>query len=327
MSIRIELLDFNYNDAERNLIDVNTGTVGSGFTVDSKFGATWDSTGVTASATFLSNIQNTNLVVGKEYFVSFKLSGYSGTGNMGLSTSSGVSGSARLDGNGTYSETFTAADSGQIDLFGRNTNNGTFEKVRLFRLDAINWGQSVAGHLELTRHDESPFALTYQISDIKNITSTSGHYSKTFKVPASKHNNSLLKNLFIPNMTFDNDVTGLKPCRIVFDGLNSIEGLLQVTGAGGYGENASYYNCVFYGNNMSWGSFIAEKLLKDVNWGTDGESLAYNKTTITATWSDEDCTSSDSLLVYPITSYGDYNTVVRHRRGCWSWCRCKCLLW
>ena len=307
MSIRIELLDFNYNDAERNLIDVNTGVVGSGFTVDSKFGATWDSTGITAAATFLSNIQNTNLVVGKEYFVSFKLSGYSGTGNMGLSTSSGVSGNARLSGNGTHSETFTATDSGQIDLFGRKTNNGTFEQVKLFRLDAINWGQSVAGHLELTRHDESPFALTYQISDIKNITSTSGHYSKTFKVPASKHNNSLLKNVFIPNMTFDNDVTGLKPCRIVFDGLNSIEGLLQVTGAGGYGENASYYNCVFYGNNMSWGSFIAEKLLKDVNWGTDGESLAYNKTTITATWSDEDCTSSDSLLVYPITSYGDYN--------------------
>ena len=105
MSIRIELLDFNYNDAERNLIDVNNSgaTVGTGFTVDSKFGATWDSAGITSGVTFLSNIQNTNLVVGKEYFVSFKLSGYSGTGNMGFSTSSGVSGSARRDGNGNYS--------------------------------------------------------------------------------------------------------------------------------------------------------------------------------------------------------------------------------
>ncbi len=307
MSIRIELLDYNHNDAERNLIDVNTGSVGSGFTVDGKFGATWSSAGITAATTFLSNIQNTNLVVGKEYFVSFEISGYSGTGDMGLSTSSGVSSSARLAGNGTYSETFTATDSGQIDLFARNTNNGTFTSLKIFRTDAINWGQSVAGHLELTRHDESPFALTYQISDVKNITSTSGHYSKTFKVPATKHNNCLLKNLFIPNMTFDNDVTGLKPCRIVFDGLNSIEGLLQVTGAGGYGQNPSYYNCVFYGNNMSWGSLISEKLLKDVNWGGNGESIPYNKSTITATWADEDCTSSDSFLVYPITSYGDYN--------------------
>ena len=185
MSIRIELLDYNHNDAERNLIDVNTGSVGSGFTVDGKFGATWSSTGITAATTFLSNIQNTNLVVGKEYFVSFEISGYSGTGDMGLSTSSGVSSSARLAGNGTYSETFTATDSGQIDLFARNTNNGTFKGLKIFRTDAINWGQSVAGHLELTRHDESPFALTYQISDVKNITSTSGHYSKTFKVPAT----------------------------------------------------------------------------------------------------------------------------------------------
>ena len=100
MSIRIELLDFNYNDAERNLIDVNNSgaTVGTGFTVDSKFGATWDSAGAAPGITYLSNIQNTNLVVGKEYFVSFKLSGYGGTDNMGLSASSGVSSNARLSG-------------------------------------------------------------------------------------------------------------------------------------------------------------------------------------------------------------------------------------
>ena len=47
--------------------------------------------------------------------------------------------------------------------------------------------------------------------------------------------------------------------------------------------------------------------MNELNWGVDGEDLEYNKTSIMATWQDEDCDSSASPIVYPIVSYGDYN--------------------
>jgi hypothetical protein len=103
----------------------------------------------------------------------------------------------------------------------------------------------------------------------------------------------------------------MKKCRIMVNDLYSLEGVLQVTGVGGYGEKTAYYNCVFYGNNVNWASLVSEELLKDLYWGTNpdkgGTRLTYNKSNIMATWSDSDSSSSSSHVVYPVTSYGQYN--------------------
>ena len=55
----------------------------------------------------------------------------------------------------------------------------------------IDWDNSVAGELDVDNHSEFPLALTFQISDFKDLTSTSGDYSKTFKIPATKNNNNI----------------------------------------------------------------------------------------------------------------------------------------
>ena len=149
--------------------------------------------------------------------------------------------------------------------------------------------------------------MTFQISDIKDLTSTSGDYSKTFKIPATKNNNKLLKHSYIPNIDTDVNLTENKKCRILINNLFSVKGLIKVTGVGGYGETPSYYNCVFFGSNLSWADDLSNKYMNELNWGVDGEDLEYNKTSIMATWQDEDCDSSASPIVYPIVSYGDYN--------------------
>jgi len=171
----------------------------------------------------------------------------------------------------------------------------------------IDWDKSVAGELDITDHSDFPLAITFQISDFKDLTSTTGDYSKTFKIPATKNNNKILKHLYIPNISTDNEVTGKKKCRILFNNLYSLSGLIQVDGVGGYGETPSYYNCVFFGSNLSWSNKIQDTYMDAIDWGSDGEGLTYNKNSIVATWQDEDCNSSDSPIVYPITSYGDYN--------------------
>ena len=171
----------------------------------------------------------------------------------------------------------------------------------------IDWEKSIVGELDITDHSDFPLALTFQISDIKDLTSTSGDYSKTFKIPATKHNNQLLKNIYTSGIITDNKVTDKKKCRILVNDLYSLFGLIQVTGDGGYGEKAAYYNCVFFGSNLTWADDLSGKYMNDIDWGADGEDLTYNKPSIMATWDDTDCTSSDSYIVYPITSYGDYN--------------------
>lgn len=171
----------------------------------------------------------------------------------------------------------------------------------------IDWDASVVGELEITSHTDFPLAMTFQISDFKDITSTSGDYSKTFKFPATKNNNNILKHLYIPNINNANNITERKPCRIISGGMYTQLGLIRITGVGGYGKVPSSYSGVFYGNNLTWAADLGDAYMNTLAWGTDGDNLEYNKTSIMATWQDVDCNTSNSYIVYPITSYGQYN--------------------
>jgi hypothetical protein len=175
-------------------------------------------------------------------------------------------------------------------------------------ITGIDWDNSIVGELDVADHSDFPLAMTFQISDFRDLTSTSGDYSKTFKIPATKNNNNILKHLYTPNISVDNKVTNNKSCRILFNNLYSLVGLIQVDGVGGYGETPSYYNCVFFGSNLSWAGKIQDTYMNIINWGDEGNNLTYNKDSIVATWQHEDCNNaSNSPIVYPITSYGDYN--------------------
>ena len=175
----------------------------------------------------------------------------------------------------------------------------------------IDWDNSVVGELDVTDHSDFPLAMTFQISDIKDLTSTSGDYSKTFKIPATKNNNKLLKNPYIPNINTQLNITENKKCRIIVNNLFSVVGLIKITGVFGYGETPSHYDCVFFGNNLSWAYDLSNLYINELDWGTNSQGLEYNKTKIMATWQHVDCdaaaTASDPPIVYPIVSYGDYN--------------------
>ena len=171
----------------------------------------------------------------------------------------------------------------------------------------IDWEKSVVGQLDVTDHSDFPLSLTFQISDIKELTKTSGNYSKKFKIPATKNNNNLLKHTYTPNIDTYVNLTENKKCRILINNLFSIKGLIKVTGVAGYGEKPSYYDCVFFGSNLSWADDLSGKYMNEIDWGNSGKNLQYNKTSIITTWLNNDCDSSTSPIVYPIVSYGDYN--------------------
>jgi hypothetical protein len=188
---------------------------------------------------------------------------------------------------------------------------------------SIDWDKSVVGELEVSSHSDFPLAITFSISDIRDINARKGSFSKTFKIPATKNNNQLYKSVYIVNSTSTNNISSKKPCRILINNLYSITGLLQLKSVG-LSDKPQFYSCVFYGDNVGWATAIGEKLLKDLGtdgdaWdnlkGTDtGKDLVINKTGITSTWvqdsaiyKNQNSTANDIPLVYPITSYGDFN--------------------
>ena len=309
MSVKIEILDYKYGSGA-NLVDVNEAASGlaSGWTALNPTNAQWDGSG--NGKTYLSNISSDLLVIGMSYVLSFKIYNYNGTGTMGFSTSSGVPSSARFAGNTITLQSFTFVATGTSfpDLFGRSTNSGNISSISIQKANVVDWENSVVGELDIANHSDFPLAMTFQISDFKDLTSTSGDYSKTFKIPATKNNNQIFKNLYIANIDVDNEVTSKKQCRILVNNLYSQVGLIQVNSVSGYGETPSHYDCVFFGNNLTWAAGIQDAYMSNIEWGNEGEGLTYNKDSIVATWQYEDSdNSSNSPIVYPIASYGAYN--------------------
>jgi len=315
MSVKIEILDYKFGAGD-DLVDFNLGTPTGGWSISQSNNQTanWSNTGVPSGAVRHYEDITPSLIGGEEYNLKIVISNYSGTGNIGVSsgdfsgTQNGVGLNFRSAGNITITGTFTwdGAATGGLRVFGNGTNSGTI-KVELIDASVIDWDKSVVGELDVTDHSDFPLAMTFQISDIKDLTSTSGDYSKTFKIPATKNNNKLLKHPYTPNIDTDVNLTENKKCRILINNLFSIKGLIKVTGVGGYGETPSYYDCVFFGSNLGWADDLSNKYMNELDWGVNGEDLEYNKTKIINTWQDENCDSSTSPIVYPITSYGDYN--------------------
>ena len=313
MSVKIEILDYVYGEVEGAQMISNYSftsyadwDLGTGWSIDTTSGGSATHSG--ASAGYLQN-SNVTFIEGQNYRIKYKISGRTaGSFILANHLPSNANGFIQ-NGNGTFSYDWIQGsnNNNKLSLYGSANFDGSVEYAAVYLITNIDWEKSVVGELDVTDHSDFPLAMTFQISDIKDLTSTSGDYSKTFKIPATKNNNKLLKHTYTPNIDTDVNLTENKKCRILINNLFSVTGLIKVTGVGGYGETPSYYNCVFFGSNLSWADDLSNKYMNELDWGVNGQDLEYNKTSIMATWQDEHCDSSTSPIVYPIVSYGDYN--------------------
>ena len=313
MSVKIEILDYKYGAVQGTQMISNDSFTSS---ADWNTGTGWSIAGGAATHSGANGyLQNTNVtfIEGQNYRIKYKISGRT-AGSLILANHLPNNANGFIqNANGTFSYDWIQGsnNNNKLSLAGWAGFNGSVEYAKVYLITNINWDKSVVGELDVTDHSDFPLAMTFQISDIKDLTSTSGDYSKTFKIPATKNNNKLLKNPYIPNIDTEVNITENKKCRILVNNLFSIVGLIKITGVSGYGETPSHYDCVFFGNNLSWADDLSNSYMHELNWGTNSEGLEYNKTKIMATWQHEDCdaasAASDPPIVYPITSYGEYN--------------------
>ena len=124
-----------FNEISGELIDLTSGSANSCpsfWEVLTENSIDWV-TGCSSSVGFYST--GYTVETGKAYRISLTIEGYSGTGNIGVSTAGGVPISVRLTGDGTVTTTFVATGNNVINIFGRNTNVGTFSNISLKQLD------------------------------------------------------------------------------------------------------------------------------------------------------------------------------------------------
>lgn len=335
--IKIELLDYKYDDFSNNQVNLNNVTSQSTWVIDN-LGKASITTGGT-SARYLTPVTG-NLTEGVQYEASVTISDYSGTGgDIGFSSGGSETGAAMGNGNnlkrtsnGTSTYAFTAGASEGLKILAQSTAGGTVTAI-VTQIGGINWNESIVGSLDVGDSEDFPLAVNFSISEARDLNSRTGTYTKTFKIPATKNNNRILKHSYYTGINIpNNNINNRKRGRIVVNDNFILTGLLQIT-AVGRASNPLYYSCVFYGNNVDWSQSLDNKLLMNLavldgangsGWdnlnnkgaGT-GVGLQVNEPSIVSTWETDDAkektnsagttSTSTSPIVYPIVGYGEMN--------------------
>ena len=126
----------------------------------------------------------------------------------------------------------------------------------------LDYENSVLGTLDITDSENFPLALTYLISDGRDLESRFGDFSKSFDVPATKNNNKLFDNIYNSKIDDTKDIVGLKDCRILIDTVDFFRGKIQVKGNKQSSKPLSY-SCTIFGGNYGWLSKIKNRNVCD----------------------------------------------------------------
>jgi len=163
-------------------------------------------------------------------------------------------------------------------------------------LDSSN---NVLGDLDLKDFNDFPLVITKGIVNLDNLKTRTGTYTKTFKVPNTKNNSTLLSNVDNINTRKDiNNSLDRKPCAIIVNGNEIEKGFVQVSKSYN-GFEVENFELVFFGNNIDWVKQAAEKKLNSLTFANNAQ--VYNLTSIQAANS---ATPSTYDHCYPYISRG-----------------------
>ena len=118
-----------------------------------------------------------------------------------------------------------------------------------------------ATFLEL--YETQPIKLTLSVEDITSADATSV-FSRTFKVPASRHNNNFFENAWdIDGILFD--ITIKKPAQILVDGAEFRVGHVRLQKIyTNEDQDKTDYELLFLGETRDFSSAIGEKRMCDM---------------------------------------------------------------
>ena len=132
--------------------------------------------------------------------------------------------------------------------------------IAQFTIDDLAWD-----YLDVLESSGVPLSLNFSVGDLRDIGKRTSGYSKTFKIPASPHNNEVLD----PMLSVGSERKNIywKKARIQSNGVYVFKGLMRVeqghTGEGGY------YNCHIIQDTIDWSQALGDSKLCDLVLGED----------------------------------------------------------
>ena len=135
-------------------------------------------------------------------------------------------------------------------------------------LDSSN---NVLGDLDLKDFNDFPLVITKGIVNLDNLKTRTGTYTKTFKVPNTKNNSTLLSNVDNINTRKDiNNSLDRKPCAIIVNGNEIEKGFVQVSKSYN-GFEVENFELVFFGNNIDWVKQASETKLNTLTFANNAQ--------------------------------------------------------
>jgi hypothetical protein len=153
----------------------------------------------------------------------------------------------------------------------RDVYGGSFD----YEVDNYNWEK-----IDVMESNKVPLSLTFQASDLHDISKRTAGYSKTFNIPASHNNETILGNMLAVGV--QRQKISWEKARIKSNGVIVFAGLMRieqgVTGKGGY------YKCHIIEDTIDWSQAIGDRELCDISIAPRVPELK-NRDNIINSWS------------------------------------------
>ena len=176
--------------------------------------------------------------------------------------------------------------------------------TRIRLIDEVN------DYLELS--EEVIVPINFGVSDVRDLTSKTGSFSKSIRVAGTKHNNQVFNYLFDVNATtLTYNINKKQPCIIEQDGNiildNAILQLIDVekVSKGGGNDEQIFYTVTVKDTVGELFTEIGNKLLKDIDFGDLNHT--YNATNVIASF-DHDVTDGYKYIL-PAGDDNNYSLV------------------
>ena len=116
--------------------------------------------------------------------------------------------------------------------------------------------------VEVLNSETVPVALTYSVSDVRDVSKRSGGYSKTFELPASTHNEKIIGMLSHPGRRRDGSNVQWRHARIKCGGVEVFKGFARIEGYDH--KDGGRYKCHIIEDPVTWASLVGDKKLCDL---------------------------------------------------------------
>ena len=166
-----------------------------------------------------------------------------------------------------------------------------------YSIDKYTWNW-----LDVLESESMPLSLNFSVGDLQDLGKRTTGYSKTFMLPANKHNNEVLTPMMAVGA--ERAMIYWMKARIKVNGIYVFTGLMRVeqgnTGKGGF------YKCHIIQDSIGWSQAIGEETLCDLALvGPGGISPPELKshTSVVNSWAE---TPDTSDFFYGLVNYGEW---------------------